>query len=126
MLRFIKLFGFTVLTFSILAGCSDKFELDEADAALVEARKAIAAGDSAKAIEFLDISIATKPDTWSYYERAKLRADIGDDAEAKADVEAGLALDEEHAELLWLKKQLKKSKSSRFKGSAGKPPSSSK
>lgn len=111
----------------LLAGCGGKkFELDEADAALVEARNAIADGDTAKAIEFLDVSIAAKPDTWSYFERAKLLAEEGDDDAAKADVAAGLEIEPEHTELLWLQKQLKKSKRSRFKGSSGQPPSVSK
>lgn len=116
---------FVVLIF--LCGCSgDEPVLDEAAAALVEARSAIAAGDTTKAMELLDLSITARPDTWSYYERARLHAENGDDAAAAADIAAGLELDEEHAELLWLQKQLKKSKKSRFKGSAGQPPSISK
>ena len=121
----------TIATLSIvvllLAGCGGKkFALDEADAALVEARKAIADGDSAKAIELLDVSIAAKPDTWSYFERAKLLADSGDDEAAKLDITAGLEIEPEHTELLWLQKQLKKPKKSRYKGASGKPPSVSK
>ena len=119
---------FSLIVMLLLAvGCgSKKFALDEADAALVEARKAIGDGDSAKAIELLNQSIEAKPDMWSYYERARLLAETGDDDAAKADVVAGLELEPEHSELLWLQKQLKKSKKSRFKGSAGKPPSVSK
>lgn len=108
-------------------GCGGKkFELSEAEQALIDARTAIAEGDSTKAIEFLDISIEANPDTWSFYERAKLHAENGDDEAAKADIAAGLELEPEHSELLWLQKQLKKSKSSRFKGSKGQPPSVSK
>ncbi len=111
----------------LVLGCGGKkFELSESEAALVEARKAIADGDSAKALEFLDASIAASPDTWAYYERARLHAENGDDDDAKADIECGLELEPEHSELLWLKKQMKKSKKSRFKGSAGQPPSVSK
>lgn len=116
-----------MLSLALAIGCGGKkFELSEAEAALVEARKAVETGDSAKAIEFLDKSIAANPDTWSYYERAKLYAETGDDDAAKADIEAGLELEPEHSELLWLQKQLKKSKKSRFKGSQGQPPSVSK
>lgn len=116
-----------LLGISLAIGCGGKkFSLSEAELALIEARKAIADGDSAKAIEFLDKSIASNPDTWSYYERAKLHAENGDDDAAKEDIAAGLELEPEHSELLWLQKQLKKSKSARFKGSRGQPPSVSK
>ena len=77
-------------------------------------------------MELLDASIAARPDPWAYLERAKLRAENDDDAAAKADVEAGLELDPEHADLLWLQKELKKSKRSRFKGRSKAPPSASK
>ena len=108
----------------ILAGCGGTGSvLDDADKALVDARQAISDGDDAKAMDLLDISIAAKPDTWSYYERARLHADNGNDDAAKADVEAGLELAPEHSELLWLQKQLKKPKKSRFKGTSGQPPS---
>lgn len=111
---------------SLCFGCSEKSVLDEAATNLVEAQKAIAEGDRVKAMELLDASIAAGPDTWSYYERARLHADNGDDAKAKSDIEAGLELDEEHSELLWLQKQLKKPKNKRFKGRSGQPPSVSK
>ena len=111
----------------MVAGCGGSGSvLDEADQALVDARAAIASGDQAKAIELLEVSISLKPDTWSYYERARLLAENGDDDAAREDIDAGLELDPEHAELLWLQKQIKKPKRSRFKGSAGTPPSASK
>ena len=37
-----------------------------------------------------------------------MHAENGDDDDAKADIEAGLELEPEHSELLWLKKQMKK------------------
>lgn len=108
----------------MLTGCGGAGPvLDEADQALVDARTAVASGDQAKAIELLDVSISLKPDTWSYYERARLLAETGDDDAARKDIDSGLELDPEHAELLWLKKQIKKPKRSRFKGA---PPSASK
>ena len=116
-----------VTCMSFLVGCGGGGPvLDEADSALVDARTAIADGDTEGALALLDKSIELKPDTWSYYERARLHAELGDDEAAKADVAAGLEMDEEHSELLWLEKQLKKSKRARFKGRAGQPPSASK
>ena len=114
------------LLLSLLVGCGEKSVLDEAATHLVEARSAIANGDSETAVEHLDASIAARPNTWAYYERARLLGEAGEDDEAKADIEAGLELDPEHSELLWLQKQLKKPKSARFKGSSGQPPSASK
>jgi len=123
MFRFI--FGFVFVT--ILVGCGgSKPVLDDADQALVKARSAIADGNTESAMKLLDQSIALKPDTWSYFERAKLHAEADNDAEAKADIGAGLEIEPEHSELLWLQKQLKKSKNNRFKGTSGQPPSVSK
>lgn len=111
------------LALLIMMGCEEKSPIDDAAQALIDARDAVEAGDSAKAMELLDASIAARPDVWSFYERAKLHADNGDDDLAKEDIAAGLELDAEHSELLWLEKQMKKSKSARFKTP---PPSASK
>lgn len=116
----------SLLLCSVLIGCEAGAVLDEADQALVDAREAIAAGDSASAMDLLDASIGSKPDPWSYYERARLHSENGDDDAAQADVVAGLDIDPEHSELLWLQKQLKKPKRSRFKGKSGQPPSATK
>ena len=80
----------------LLVGCGgSKSVLDEADQALVDARQAIADGDNETAIALLDQSISLKPDTWSYFERAKLHAEEGNDDEAKADIAAGLEIEPE-------------------------------
>lgn len=124
--------GMTVIIVACLfalfvAGCgSKKFELTEGQAAFAEAKKAIQYGDTATAITWLDKAIEAEPDTWPYYERAKLHAENGDDELAKADIVAGLEIDSEHSDLLWLQKQMKKSKASRFKGKSGQPPQASK
>ena len=109
-----------------IGGCSEKPVLDEAAVNLVDARDAIAEGNTELAMQRLDASVAARPNTWAYYERARLYAEQGDDAVAKAAIELGLGLDPKHAELLWLEKQLKKSKRSRFKGKSGLPPSTHK
>ena len=100
--------------------------LDEAATALVEAKQALAAGDSGQAMDLLDASIESRPDPWAYLERAKLHAENDDDVAAQSDVEAGLELDPQHSDLLWLQKELKKPKTSRFKGRRMNPPSHSK
>ena len=112
-----------LLLLGLSTGCKRTPILDEAAVNLVDARQAIADGDATKAMELLMTSIDARPNTWAYFERAKLHADHGDDEAAKADIEAGLELDPEHSELVWLQKQMKKPKAARFKGKDGQPPS---
>ena len=83
--------GFVTVLLCCL-GCGEDSVLDEAATSFVAAQEAVEAGDTAKAIEFLDDSIAKRPDVWSYHLRAKLHAENGDDELAKADVESGLEL----------------------------------
>jgi len=123
----VGVFVFCLWTLHIASGCGGKkFELTEGQAAFAEAKKAIEDGDTATAITCLDRAIDAEPDTWSYFERAKLHAESGDDDLAKADIAAGLEMDPEHSDLLWLQKQMKKSKNARFKGKSGQPPQASK
>ncbi len=110
----------------LLSGCGKKPVLDEAATLFVQANEAIEAGETDKAIELLSQSLEERPDPWTYYERGRLYAEVGEDESASADIEAGLALDEEHSDLLWLQKQLKKPSRSRFKGKSGQPPRASK
>lgn len=107
----------------LLLGCSKKEVLDEAAVSLIDAREAVESGDAVKALELLDASIALRPSTWAYLERAKIHEQNDDDEASKADIAAGLEMDPEHSDLLWLQKQLKKSRSSRFKGKSGQAPS---
>lgn len=107
---------------AMLLGCSPEPSLDDAALQLMEAREAVEAGDTDKAVQLLTASIEARPDPWAYYERAKIAAKEGEDDDAKADIEAGLELDPEHSELLWLEKQVKKPRRSRFKGKSGQPP----
>ena len=113
---------FTVFLLA-LVGCGEKPVLDEAATSFVEAQEAIEAGDTAKALELLDDSIAKRPDVWSYYHRAKIHSDNGDDELAKADVQAGLDLEPEHSDLLYLQKEMKKPQKARFRKA---PPMASK
>lgn len=126
MVRRIGTLSLVWLALFAMNGCSEKPVLDEAAVNLVDARDAIAQGETKLAKQLLDSSVAARPNTWAYYERARLLAEEGDEAGAQADIESGLELDPEHAELLWLEKQLKKSKRTRFKGKYGMPPSTHK
>lgn len=113
-------------SFFLLAGCGQKTQLDAAGEAFVVAQQALAVGDRERALANLDASIAARPDVWAYVLRARLYAEQGEDVKATEDVEAGLSLDPEQSDLLWLKKQLKKPKHSRFQGRDAAPPSVSK
>lgn len=99
-------------------GCSEGDnapKLDDAAKLFLESQRALKAGDRAKSLELLDQSIAAKPYAWSLLERAKLRAEDGNDEGALADVAAGLELDPELKDLQWLQEELKKPKEERFK-----------
>lgn len=112
------------LLFAVVSlGCAEKSGMDEAATLFTEAKAAVDAGDSAKAIELLDQSIASRPDPWYYHLRAKLHAENGDDELAKADIEAGLELDPENDDLTYIQKELRKPVKSRFKKA---PPMASK
>ena len=82
----------------------------------VEAQQAISAGNKEQALEKLTASIDAKPNVWAFYGRAKLRAETGDLPGASADCTAGLKLNPEHSDLLWLQGELKKPERLRFKG----------
>lgn len=83
-------------------------------------------GDHAKALDLFSQAIATRPSGYAYLGRAKLYLEMKDDAHAAQDVEAGLQLDPEHRDLIWLRAQLKKPERLRFKGAEAQPPSASK
>ena len=111
----------------LAAGCGySEPKLDEAAMLFVEAKQALGDGDKEKAIELLSTSIDARPDPWALWERAKIYAEKGADDDAKADIKAGLELDPEHADLLWLQNEMKKRPTSRFKGRNSEPPSANK
>ena len=73
----------------LLSGCGKKPVLDEAATLFVQANEAIEAGETDKAIELLSQSLEERPDPWTYYERGRLYAEVGEDESASADIEAG-------------------------------------
>jgi tetratricopeptide (TPR) repeat protein len=111
----------------LTAGCADdKGEIDSSRNHLLDARQALKDGDSAKAIEALNASIASRPNVWAYFELAKLHLEGGDEAAALANCAKALELDPEMADALWFQGELKKPAESRFKGKFKDPPSANK
>ena len=90
-------------------------EIPLSAALIVEAQEAMDAGETTKAVEALDASIAAEPTIWAYAIRARIHAETGNDQAAEADCLAGLAMDETNEELAWVKRELKKPKDKRFK-----------
>ncbi len=93
---------------------------------IVEARRALAEGDQAKALESLTASIETDANVWAYYERAKIQLDRGDDQAATADCQALLELEPNNRDGKWLLGEIEKPAEKRFQGAQAQPPSSSK
>jgi Tfp pilus assembly protein PilF len=112
----------------LAAGCGGQTEANVPEAAqhLIEARQAMADGDTAQALAALDASIASEPNSWAYLERAKIRAAQGDDQAAEADCQALLALEPENRDVAWIRGELKKPVAGRFQGKFAYPPSASK
>lgn len=106
-------------------GCQDSVAtaVKKSDQLLIEAQKAVTAGDKAKALELYDQAIAERPSGYAYLARAQLKLDLDDAAGAQSDVEEGLKLDPEHRDLQWLQGELKKPTKQRFKGPTSAPPS---
>ena len=94
----------------------------KAESHLVAAASAIEAGDKETALVELSASIEKSPNTWAYFQRARILAEQGKDAEAAADSQKGLELDPKYRDLLWLTAELKKPAAQRFKGRFAKPP----
>jgi Tfp pilus assembly protein PilF len=86
------------------------------------AQDALAKNDQETALKELTNSINAGPDPWAYYQRAKIYTEKGEDEKAKADCQAGLALDPEHVELKWLQGELAKPSQQRFQGRNKEPP----
>ena len=106
----------------ILLGCRGN-GLDAATRHMVAAREAIEQGDTAKAIAEYTSALEIRDDFWARFERARLYAETGDDAAAKADCEQALVLSPDHADVKWLLAELEKPAAQRVQSA---PPSHSK
>lgn len=106
-------------------GCgAGETPVGDANKLFIQASELIAKGDNSGALTSLDASIAAQPTVWAYRERAKLKADSGDEAAALADCESALALAPGDVDILWLKGEFVKPKAQRFQGPFKNPPSS--
>ncbi len=108
-----------------LCGCSKKKSTTaQANDLFLQAQTFIAAGDTQKALDALNQSIALQPAVWAYHERAKLYAQLGDEKSALADCDAALKLDPGDPDAAWLKGEFAKPAAERFRGKFKTPPSS--
>ena len=120
--------GLAFLTLlAAIIGCGGSSEPNIPDSArlLLDAQKAIAAGDNAAALTALQASIDAEPTTWAYLERAKLNGKQGNDQAVEQDCVEILKLDPEHKDVAWIRAELKKPASARFPEGA-EPPSARK
>jgi Tfp pilus assembly protein PilF len=106
-----------------LGGCSgDSTSASKSYDHFVAAAQALEAGDKQAALEELSATIEKSPSDWAYFERARLLLEQGREDEAAADVERGLELAPNNANLMWLAAELKKPADKRFQGRLAKPP----
>lgn len=99
-----------------LAGCSDRYQPDEADTAYGDARKAFDAGNFDQAMELVTKAIDNKPTAWAHALRARIYVEKKEFDKAQEDATQGLALDANNPELKWLDAELKKPPAQRFQG----------
>jgi len=112
-----------LIVLAALVGCeAEKQELGSATDHFLAAQDALAKGDNEAALKELDASILAGPDSWAYYQRARLLTDKGEVEKALADCAAGLAIDPAHVELKWLQGELNKPADRRFQGRNKEPP----
>lgn len=106
--------GLLLVVLCCIVGCGQENTKPESAVLIVQAKKALADGDKESALEALAASIEADPSAWAYAMRARLYAESGKDDLAKTDVQAGLVIDKENAELKWIQQQLKRPVEKRF------------
>jgi tetratricopeptide (TPR) repeat protein len=105
-----------------ILGCGGSTSTSDAYDHFIAAANAINAGDKETAFSELNATIESSPSAWAYFERARIKLDRGQEQDAIADCQQGLALDPKDRKLLWLSAELKKPAAQRFKGRFAKPP----
>src|SRR5690242_12181162 len=114
-----------VLLLVVLCGCGkSKSATSQANDLYLQAKSLLAAGKTTEALDALNQSISVEPALWSYHERAKLHAQLGDDQSALADCAAALQLDPQDPDAAWLKSEIAKPGAERFRGKFKSSPSS--
>jgi len=108
-----------------MLGCGGPSEATVSDSGqhLIDARQAIADGNTPKALEALSASIESEPNIWAYMERAKINAKQGADQAVLEDCKELLKLHPENRDDPRLQGELKKPVEQRFKGRFESPPS---
>jgi Tfp pilus assembly protein PilF len=97
-----------------ICGCDSGDFVPKSAALIVQAKEAVEQGDKEAALAALGKSIDAEPSSWAFAMRARLYAEAGEDEKADSDVQAGLKLDNENAELKWIQKELKRPVEKRF------------
>ena len=109
----------------VICGCSkSKSTTSQANDLFLKGKGFLASSDTANALDALNQSIAIEPALWSYHERAKLHAQLGDDRAALADCAAALELEPQDHDAAWIKSEIAKPASERFRGKFKSSPSS--
>jgi Tfp pilus assembly protein PilF len=108
----------------LLSGCGDdRPPVSDANKLFLEAIDFLAKGQTDKAMDALNASIAADPTVWAYRERAKLRAQQGNDKDALDDCRAALVQSPDDPDILWLQGEFAKPTAERSQGRFKRPPS---
>ena len=105
-----------------LSGCGSE-KLPESVDLHLEALQAASDGDHLAAIDLLTKALEQHRDAKTYFDRARSYLELDQTAAAIADCDAGLAMEPDDADLLWLKNEAEKPRLKRFKGRNGEQPS---
>jgi tetratricopeptide (TPR) repeat protein len=121
--RFVLNFvGLTSLALMAIGCGTPAAPMPSSDSLYLEAQQHYSKGENDQAIEKLIASIDAGPTSWSYFLRARIYAQQGNDQAALADCEEGLKLDPADTKLIWLKGELGKPQQARFQGALKDPP----
>lgn len=111
------------LTTLVSTGCgTPAAPMPSSDSLYLEAQQFYSKGENDQAIEKLNASINAGPTSWSYFLRARVYVQQGNDHAALADCEEGLKLDPTDTKFAWLKGELAKPQQARFQGALKDPP----
>ena len=107
-----------ILTF----GCSQQ-RLPESVSIHMQAMTASAADDHETAVQLLSQLVENNPNPQIYFDRARSLIALGRIDEALQDCDAGLQIDPEDRDLIWLRQEAEKPANLRFQGRNASPPS---
>lgn len=99
--------------------------MSDANQRYLEALDFLAKGQTDKAMDALNASIAADPTVWAYRARAKLYAQKGNDKAALEDCSAAVKLYPDDPDFVWIRGEIAKPVAERFQGRFKKAPSES-